>query len=89
VFQSIAVPGWESILLELLGPGGKGLVRLPLDAAGARAWTFAELSQAVCKRGVLFGLELADGTRVYAPAPTAGPWREGDVRALWLMTDEA
>lgn len=89
VFQSIAVPGWESILLELLGPGGKGFVRLPLTAAGTREWSFAELAAALAGRGVLFGLELTDGTRVYAPAPTDGPWSERDLRAVWLMADES
>lgn len=88
VFQSIAVPGWESILLELLGPGGKGFIRLALTAPVERTWTFAGLAQALAGMGVLFGLELADGSRLYAPAPTAGPWREGELQAVWLLGDE-
>jgi len=88
VFQSIAVPGWESILLELLGPGGQGFVRFPIVAASGRTWSFGDLSQALAGRGVLFGLELANGTRVYAPAPSDGPWLESDIAAVWLIAAE-
>jgi len=88
VFQSIAVPGWEWIFLDLLGPGGQGFIRLPLVAPGEGDWSFGELARALAGRGVLVGLELVDGTRRYAPPPA---WRfaERDLAAVWLLAPEA
>lgn len=88
VFQSIAVPGWERIFLDLLGPGGKGFIRLPLAGREERLWTFATLARALAERGVLVGLELTDGSRLYAP-PASSRWRERDIAAVWLLASEA
>ena len=87
VFQSIAVPGWEAIFLELLGPGGKGIVRRPL-IDGPEVLSHAELARAVASHGVLLAVEKRDGTRRYAPAPTEPPWRTSEIAAVWLLGDE-
>lgn len=92
VFQSIAVPGWEAIFLELLGPGGKGFVRRPLAAgASGRAWRYGELASAVRGDGVLIGVELggaAGPSRVYAAPPDAGPFAADAITAVWLLADD-
>lgn len=87
VFQSIAVPGWEAIFLELLGPGGKGLVRLPV-VSGPETLSHAELARAVAAHGVLLAVEERDGARRYAPAPSDPPWSIGDIAAVWVLGDE-
>lgn len=88
MFQAIAVPGWESIFIELLGPGGHGLLRLPIDSEASRPWSFVELLLAARGRGVLFAVELADGRRLYGSSGDQGPWLERDLRALWLVGEE-
>ncbi len=89
VFQSIVVPGWEAIFLELLGPGGMGLMRVPLaEPAAEHAWRFAELAASLAERGVLFALELTDGRHLVAPSPRAGPWREAEIAAVWMVARE-
>ncbi|MBL8784021.1 MAG: hypothetical protein JNJ59_03880 [Deltaproteobacteria bacterium] len=87
VFQSIAVPGWETIYLDLLAPGGRSLLRLPVTGGyeAGKSASFKELARAVRDRGVLIAVESRSGARLIAPAPDEGPWALEDLAALIVI----
>lgn len=102
MFQAVAVPGWETLFLALLGPGGDGLIRLEVDrASGASAdgqaqgaatsWTVGELARAYYQRGLLvLGVELVrDGQLVRRlAAQRAETFLAEELRAVWVIGPE-
>lgn len=95
--QAVAVPGWETIFLALLGPGGDGLVRLEIGRAGdaseasASAWTVGELARAYYERGLLvLGVELMRQGQVVRrlAAQGAETFTAAELRAVWVIGPE-
>lgn len=95
--QAVAVPGWETIFLALLGPGGDGLVRLEVGGAGevaeaaAPAWTVGELARAYYERGLLvLGVELVREGQVVRRLAAQGTesFTSAELRAVWVIGPE-
>jgi len=98
-FQAVAVPGFDALYAELLGPWGHGLSRLEL-APAARArddviWSFLELGMVLRARGdILVAVELAgaDGRPegITSP-PELAPKRvfpQSALAAVWVIRPE-
>lgn len=94
MFQAVAVPGWETIFLALLGPGGDGLMRLEVDVGGGAAetvWTVSELARAYYERGLLvLGVELVREGQVVRrlAAQGAESFTSAELRAVWVIGPE-
>ncbi|TNF31304.1 MAG: hypothetical protein EP329_12560 [Deltaproteobacteria bacterium] len=98
-FQAVAVPGFDALYSELLGPWGHGFMRLETTAdARARGdviWSFVELGTVMRARGdILVAVELAPlpgrPTGITSP-PALAPnqvFPQSALRALWVIRPE-
>ncbi|PKQ16394.1 MAG: hypothetical protein CVT68_08815, partial [Actinobacteria bacterium HGW-Actinobacteria-8] len=96
-FQAVAVPGFDAIFSELLGPWGHGFARLETTAAarGRRdvIWSFLELGLVLRAGGdTLVAIELADAgaQRILAP-PELSPnkvFAQSALRAVWVLRED-
>jgi len=102
MFQSVAVPGWETIFTSLLGPGEEGLLRLPVERNADRPsdnasptgsdMSIMDLARAYYGRGLLvIGVELErDGqiVRRLVSNSAAATFAESELVAVWAIGDE-
>jgi hypothetical protein len=96
MFQSVAVPGWETIFTSLLGPGEEGLLRLPIEPSATRpsdtSWSIMDLARAYYERGLLvIGVELErDGQTVRRLVSNGAgeTFTESELVAVWAIGDE-
>jgi hypothetical protein len=90
MFQAIAVPGWESIYSELLGPGGQGLRRHAVSGdAPEREWELRALMFAYRAVGLLvIGVELnlaGELIRKLLPRDMGARFSSRDLVAVWAI----
>ena len=98
-FQAVAVPGFDAIFSELLGPWGHGFARLETtEAARSQSdviWSFLELGMVLRARGdTLVAIEFADADgprpRIMAP-PELSPNRvfaQSTLCAVWVLRED-
>ncbi len=96
MFQSVAVPGWETIFTSLLGPGEEGLLRLPIETSSTRpsdtTWSIMDLARAYYARGLLvIGVELERNGQMVRRLVSNGAgetFAESELVAVWAIGDE-
>lgn len=96
LFQSVVVPGFDSVYSELLGSWGQSFVRLrPTHRGGSGPVRFAELALALRKRGkLLVAVRLRSGDEAPELCVAPGPAERGfvfdrsELEYVWVIAND-